>query len=82
MRFVYRGPPDEPECPGTMQALTGKWVTGVPREIADPAHIAWLSRHPHWEVTEAKALPVDSHDPDAHEPYPVPARRGRPPKVR
>ena len=80
MRFVYLGPPDEPEIAGTFHAMTGEWVTGEPRDIADPAEIAWLSRHPHWAAVESEA--VEGGGFDAHVDADPPARRGRPPKVR
>jgi hypothetical protein len=82
MRFVYLGPPDEPDVAGTLHAMTGEWVTGEPREIADPGEIAWLSRHPHWSAVVDEAPAVETiEDSDAQDPGAVPARRGRPRKV-
>lgn len=82
MRFVYLGPPDEPEVVANSHHLTGEWVKGEPREIEDPSHIAWLSRHPHWAAMEGEAFidPPGAHD-DAP-PAPDAKKRGRPPKVR
>lgn len=71
MRFVYLGPPGEPELTGTRHAMTGEWVKGEPRLIADEAAVAWLRSHPHWrEVTDAGELAP-----------PAPRRRGRPPRA-
>lgn len=82
MRFVYLGPPDEPEVMGTFHGGSGHWVKGEPRDIADPAVCARLARHPHWAAMEGEAycdLPEALDDaPSA----PAPARRGRPPKAR
>ena len=79
MRFVYLGPPDEPEVAGTVHAMTGEWVKDEPREIEDASAIAWLSRHPHWAALEGEAF-VDAPG-DAEAP-PAPPRRppGRPRK--
>lgn len=81
MHFVYLGPPDEPEVAGTFHAMTGKWLTGEPREISNSEACAWLKRHPHWaEVVDAVAEEVEGGGFDAHVPV-VPARRGRPRRV-
>ena len=70
MRFVYLGPPDEPNVSGTRHAMTGEWVKGEARDIGDAAAIAWLRRHPHWQAVDAEAVPA-----------PQPRPRGRPRKV-
>ena len=80
MRFVYLGPPDEPEIAGTFHALTGEWVKGEPREVSEPDACAWLARHPHWAPVVDEA-PSHGGGFDAHVPV-APARRGRPPKVK
>jgi hypothetical protein len=81
VRFVYVGPPDEPDVAGTFSALSGEWVRGVPRDIDDPDVAARLGKHPHWRLV----------DDEAHEDEPAgvvevapaaPRRRGRPSKVR
>lgn len=83
MRFVYLGPPDEPDVAGTIHAMTGEWEKGVPREVAEPAAVAWLSRHPHWAAVEDEAAEaVEGGGFDAHvADEPAHARRGRPRKV-
>lgn len=73
MRFVYLGPPDEPELPGTVHGMTGEWLKGEPRDIEEPSAIAWLARHPHWAALEGEAF-IDP------EPPAQPKRRGRPPR--
>lgn len=80
MRFVYMGPPDEPETVGASHGLTGEWVKGEPRDIEDASHVAFLGRHPHWAALEGEAF-VDAPE-DADEAPPAAPRRGRPPKVR
>lgn len=80
MRFVYLGPPDEPEVTGTSHGHSGEWVKGEPRDIADPAVCAVLARHPHWAAMEGEAF-VDPPE-DFGPPAEAPKRRGRPPKVR
>lgn len=74
MRFVYLGPPDEPEVAGTVQHLTGEWVKGEPRDIDDPSHVAWLARHPHWAAMEGEAFVDPPGEDDA--PPPAPSKRG------
>lgn len=55
-RFVYLGPPDEPEVAGTVSTMTGAWVRGEPRAVEGEAALAWLRRHPHW----AEVDPLDT----------------------
>ena len=79
MRFVYLGPPDEPEIAGTFHAMTGEGVTGEPRDVDGASAIAWLSRHPHWAAMEGEAY-VDPPG-DAEAPPEAPKRGpGRPRK--
>ena len=73
MRFVYLGPPDEPEVVGMTHGLTGDWVTGEPRDIENTSHIALLSRHPHWAAMEGEAFTDPPGDAEA---APAPVRRG------
>jgi hypothetical protein len=82
VRFVYLGPPDEPKCAGVTNALTGVWVTGEPRDIEDPSHIAWLARHPHWAAMEGEAFVDPPGTFEEAPPAEQPKRRGRPPKAR
>lgn len=58
MRFVYLGPPDEPELAGTFHAGTGHWVKGEARNIDDAAAAALLRRHPHWRELDAEDEPI------------------------
>ena len=81
MRFVYLGPPDEPDVRGTVHGLSGEWVTGVPREISDQEVAAWLGKHPHWRLVDDEA-DEDGPAGEADAAPAVPRRRGRPPKVR
>jgi hypothetical protein len=60
--FTYNGPPDEPGVGSVENALTGAWIKGVAREVADPRHIAFLRKHPHW--SEGEAVAEDSADTD------------------
>jgi hypothetical protein len=79
MRFVYLGPPDEPEVMGTTHGASGDWVKGEPRDIADPAVCARLARHPHWAAMDGEAF-IDP--PEVFDAPLAAPRRGRPPKVR
>lgn len=47
MRFVYLGPPDEPDVMETI-AFGLEWVKGQPMEVGDLDVVARLRRHPHW----------------------------------
>lgn len=47
MRFVYLGPPDEPEVMETF-AFGLDWVKGQPVDIGDLDVAAALRRHPHF----------------------------------
>jgi len=80
MRFVYLGPPCEPEVEGTFHGLTGEWLVGVPREIADPAQAAVLGRHPHWAVAPEVDEVEEPVEPEGGVPLPAeddPAPRRR-----
>lgn len=72
MRFVYLGPPDEPEVWET-HAFGQDWVKGQPADAGDPEAVARLLRHPHWATEGDAALdlgvavrvaPPGEHDAD------------------
>lgn len=60
--FIYSGPPDEPGVGDVTNGLTGYWIKNEPREVADPRHVAFLRKHPHWREIAQDA--ADSADTD------------------
>lgn len=80
MRFVFLGPPDEPDVLETV-AFGLAWVRGVPQEVADGGIAAALARHPHFhDVSEEDEAPGIEAPPEG-EAAPVMRRRpGRPRK--